>query len=92
MKEEEEERDASMADPFPDEKLRYWKVQLSIVVEMEGEEEEEEEEEEKEEEEEEYEEEGEGEMLRSDAVRVAGTFIEAEDILREWSWSSPSVW
>ena len=32
VKEEEEERDAWMADPFPEEKLRYWKVQLSMEV------------------------------------------------------------
>ena len=41
VKEEEEERDAWMADPFPDEKLRYSNVHPSMdVVDVEEDEEE----------------------------------------------------
>ena len=84
VKEEEEERDAWMADPFPDEKLRYWKVQLSMEV-FTGEEEEEEEGEEVEEVEEE------GEMVTSDALRVTASGEEEEVAMIEVRVSVPSV-
>ena len=42
VNEEAEESDAWMADPFPDVKLRCWKVQLSMEVEEEEDKEEEE--------------------------------------------------
>ena len=77
VKEEEEERDAWMADPFPNVKLRDSKLHPSMEVEIEEEEEEEEEEE--------------GEMFRIDALTFTGVAVEAEVNVSECSWSSPDV-